>query len=133
MIFVLESRRYLARHPRWALRWPTRLRGMIARRFSPVFDAMVFPSCAGVHSCFMTVPLDLIFVDPAGRVVAVRHHFPPWRWAWGGRAADTVIEVPAGAAVAAGVEVGFHLNLNMNLTAETVEKLAGTVMLNVER
>ena len=57
MIYDLDSKRYLARHPRWALGWFDRLRGMIGRRFAAgEFDAMVFPRCGAVHSWWMTVP-----------------------------------------------------------------------------
>lgn len=98
MIYDLDSKRYLARHPRWALGWFDRLRGMIGRRFAAgEFDAMVFPRCGAVHSWWMTVPIDLVFLDRESKVIRLKSDFRPWRLPAGCRGAVTVIELPAGA------------------------------------
>ena len=88
MIYDLDSKRYLARHPRWALGWFDRLRGMIGRRFAAgEFDAMVFPRCGAVHSWWMTVPIDLVFLDRESKVVRLKSDFRPWRSGHGDRTA----------------------------------------------
>ena len=124
MICNLTRRTYLAEHPRWALTPWERLRGMIGRRFVPgEFDAMVFERCSSIHSCWMSIPIDAVFVDGGNRIAAIRCDLAPWRIAFGGAAARTVIELPAGAAALAECEIGDLLNLNSSLTEEAIEKL----------
>ena len=123
MVFNLDTRRYLARAPKSALRWHERLFGMIGRRFDVSCDAMVFPHCHAVHTFFMGIVLDLVFLDAEGTVVHLvpsAGRFRPW---FGCRRAATVIELPEGRIAASGTEVGHRINLNMNLTAEAIAKL----------
>ncbi|MGF0035390.1 DUF192 domain-containing protein [Victivallis vadensis] len=130
MIYDLDSKRYLARHPRWALGWFDRLRGMIGRRFAAgEFDAMVFPRCGAVHSWWMTVPIDLVFLDRESKVVRLKSDFRPWRLPAGCRGAVTVIELPAGAIERAACRVGHRINLNSTLDGEAIEKLQSETIL----
>ena len=130
MICNLTRRTYLAEHPRWALTPWERLRGMIGRRFVPgEFDAMVFERCSSIHSCWMGIPIDAVFLDGEYRITAIRRRVVPWRLAFGGRRARTVIELPAGAADTAACEIGDLLNLNSSLTGDAIEKLAKGVIL----
>ena len=133
MIYNINQRKYLARQPRWAVGWFERLRGMIGRRFvDGELDAMVFERCGMVHSCWMSIPLDLLFLDVDRRVVAVRCDFRPWRWPVGCRRAVTVVELPAGVIAATRTRVGDRLNLNSTLDGETIEKLQEKSMLKAE-
>ena len=133
MIYNINRRKYLARHPRWAVSWFDRLRGMIGRRFvTGEFDAMVFERCGSVHSFWMSIPLDLIFLDADRRVVAVRSDFRPWRWPVACRRAVTVVELPAGVIVATRTRVGDRLNLNSTLDGGAIEKLQEKSMLKAE-
>ena len=73
MICNLTRRTYLAEHPRWALTPWERLRGMIGRRFVPgEFDAMVFERCSSIHSCWMGIPIDAVFL--ALEQIAGKHY-----------------------------------------------------------
>lgn len=130
MIFNLESTLYVAHHPVWAIGWRMRLRGMIARRFDPEkMDAMIFENCGSVHSCWMSIPLDLLFLDRGRRVVRLYRSLMPWRLAFGGRCAVAVIELPAGAIERSRTKIGDILNLNSSLTPEAVEKIRREVIL----
>jgi len=73
-----------------------RLRGMVGRKFTGCFDAMIFDRCNSIHTCWMAVPLDVIFTDKSGRVTKVFENLKPWRIAGGGRDAVCTIELPAG-------------------------------------
>jgi len=55
--------------------------------------------CRSVHTIGMRFPLDLIWLDGAGRVVRVDHDVPPWRVRTCPRA-RSVVEVGAGRAKA---------------------------------
>ncbi len=132
MIFDLDSRCYIARHPRWARRFPERLRGMIGRRFvTGKFDALIFERCDAIHCCFMSITIDVLFIDSGFRVVAMRRGLRPWRFA-SGPPGSTVIELPEGTIDRAGVRCGHRINLNATLSAEAVEKLCRKAILKAE-
>ena len=73
-----------------------RLRGMIGRKFTADFDAVIFDRCNCIHTCWMQMPLDVIFIDSSRRVTKVFENLKPWRFAAGGRDAVCTIELPAG-------------------------------------
>jgi len=57
----------------------------------------------------MRFAIDLIYLDEAFRVCAIRCNMPPWRIDL--RSAAAVIETRAGAVQAAGIQVGDQLRL----------------------
>ena len=95
-----------------------RLRGMIGRPFDRNdFDAMVFPSCSSIHTCFMTFPIDVVVLGAENTVLKTCPDCRPWRPSVRCRGAHSVIELPAGALAHTGTEPGDRLDLN----AETVQ------------
>ena len=58
---------------------------------------------------FMRFPIDAVFVDRADRVTKVVPNLKPWRVVWWARGARDCLELPAGAAKAARIEVGDQL------------------------
>jgi len=82
-----------------------RLRGLMFRRSLPDGYALVFPfgrpAPRGLHMLFVPVAVDAVWLVD-GEVTTVER-LPPWRGYGRGRA-DTILELPAGAAD--GVEVG---------------------------
>lgn len=40
---------------------------------------MAFPGCHSVHTCFMSYPLDIAFIDRSGYVVAFYCAVSPWQ------------------------------------------------------
>ena len=58
-----------------------------------------------VHMLFMRFAIDVVFLDRDNKVVGVRHELRPWRAA-GAKGARASLELPAGAAVATGIEEG---------------------------
>lgn len=132
MIFNLDSLRYVARRPYWALGARDRLRGMIGRRFDPEdgFDAMVFPRCRAIHTMWMSIPIDVIFLDSGFVAVGLYPEVRPWRLSISCRKASAVIELPAGMIAGSGTELGHHLNLNSTLSPEMIEKLRRSAILN---
>lgn len=107
MIRNLTRDTVLARQALWARTPLLRLRGMLGRRFDG-FDAMIFPRNNSIHMCFMAIPLDVLFVDGQGEVRGLRHSLRPWRLAWQPDACTT-IELPAGALLASGTQLGDRL------------------------
>jgi uncharacterized protein len=56
---------------------------------------LLIPCCRAVHTFGMRFPLELRFLDAAGRQVSVRSPVPPRRFAFE-RGAYAVLELPAG-------------------------------------
>lgn len=91
-----------------SFRW--RLRGMIGRRFAG-FDAVLFPRCGAVHTCFMCRRLDVLFLDADGQVVGLRAGLRPWRVA-AARGAVCAVELPPGRIAASATQLGDQLTVS---------------------
>ena len=82
---------FVARSPR------DRLLGLMGLPELPGGCGLLFPRCDSVHTAWMRVPIDVVFLDREGRVLAVRKRLRPWRVARC-RGAVAVLECPAGGA-----------------------------------
>lgn len=130
MIYNLTASQYLACHPRWALGFWERSCGMIGRRFIPgELDAMIFPKCSLIHTCWMKIPIDAVFINKEFKVTALKRNLLPWRIAYGGIHATAVIELPSGKIDETATKIGDLLNLNQILSPEQVEKFTAGVIL----
>ena len=130
MIINLSKKTLLARCPQVALGLLARGRGMIGKDFSD-FDALVFHNCNSVHTMFMRIDIDLLFIDIENGICGVRENLPPWRPLLREPHAVTVIELPAGAVAMARAAVGDKIDLNAELTQAEKGKLltaAGVVI-----
>ena len=122
MIVDLDTGICLARAPRTAVAFADRLRGMIGRRFDDRLDAMVFPRCGAVHTCFMREPIDLLFLDRGDIVRRIDAAVPPWRLCRRARGAVTVVEFPAGRLAETGVQIGHRVQVDRISAADEVAK-----------
>lgn len=117
MIRNLTRKTVLSYRTFQAVSFGDRLRGMIGRPFEEAgIDAMVFPACSSIHTCFMSFPIDVIFLGADNTVLKTCPDCRPWRLALCCRGARSVIEFPAGALAHTGTMPGDRLDLN----AETV-------------
>lgn len=110
MMPVLLDGKVVADRVREARSFPARLAGWMGRAEVRPDEALYLPGCASVHTCFMRTPIDVLFLDRAGTVLAVRERLPPWRLAarvgaWG------VMELAPGRAGALGIEAGSRLRV----------------------
>jgi len=87
-----------------------RARGLLGRDGLEPAHGMLIDRAGSVHMLFMRFPIDVVFVNRDWHVVAIRHNLRQWRFA-GARHAVAALELPAGAAAAAGIEVGDVLAL----------------------
>jgi uncharacterized membrane protein (UPF0127 family) len=81
------------------------MRGLLGRSGLEPGSGMLIDAAPSVHMFFMRFPIDVVFLDRDRKVVGVRHRLRPWRVA-GARRAVAALELPAGAASAAGVDEG---------------------------
>jgi uncharacterized protein len=75
-----------------------RLLGLALLRELPPDHALLIPRCRSVHTFGMRFPIDVVFLDAAGRVVRVARGVPPGRVV-GCRRAVTAIETAAATSV----------------------------------
>lgn len=102
---VLAERGELARS------FVARGRGLMGRAALPASYALIIYPESSIHTFFMRVPIDVLFVDRADRVIGLREAMPPSRpfagvAPWRGR---YVIEMPAGVIAATGTALGDQL------------------------
>lgn len=94
-IFNLTKNTFCARHLYKAETFSDRLTGMIGKDFSK-FDGMLFDRCNAIHSCFMRIPLDVIFLSGDKKVLKTVRDFPPWKLFLACKNSYYVIELPSG-------------------------------------
>jgi uncharacterized membrane protein (UPF0127 family) len=82
-----------------------RMRGLLGRTGLEPGAGMLINPAPSVMTFFMRFPIDVVFLDRERKVVGVRSRLGPWRVA-GARHAVAALELPAGAAAAAGIEEG---------------------------
>jgi uncharacterized protein len=85
----------------WARFW-----GLMGRRELPPGHGLLISPCSSVHTFFMRFPIDVIYLDRAGRVVKVVDGMKPWRMDLGGSGAHSVLELNAGVTAGRSLEVG---------------------------
>ncbi len=56
--------------------------GLLGKHRLEPEQALWLTPCAGVHMWGMRFPLDLLWLDAHGRILALREGLQPWRWAW---------------------------------------------------
>ncbi len=88
-------------------------RGLMGRASLPAGYALIIYPEWSIHTFFMRVPIDVLFVDKKNMVVGLQHAMPPSRpfagvAPWRGH---YVVEMPAGVLAATGTEVGDQLVL----------------------
>jgi uncharacterized protein len=88
----------------------TRLRGLLGRRGMDPDEGLLIRPAGSVHMFFMRFAIDVVFLDAELRVRKVVAGLRPWRMA-GCRGAKAALELPAGAAARAGIEVGEKLEI----------------------
>ena len=99
----------LAAAARVAGSWFDRFIGLMGSAALPAGEGLVLDPCASIHMFFMRYPIDVVFASRDLRVVGVVQAIRPWRMTRFFRGARMAIELPAGAAAAAGTELGDQL------------------------
>ena len=94
-------------HSPWSRFW-----GLMGRRALPEGEALVIDPCSSIHTMFMRFAIDVVFLDKHNRVVKIAVAMPPFRAALA-RGCRRVIEMPAGSAERAGVQVGDTLTIEL--------------------
>jgi uncharacterized membrane protein (UPF0127 family) len=113
MLINERTNQVVASRVQLALSRRERRKGLLGRDRLDADEALLLSPCFSVHTVSMRFPIDVAFVDRAGRVVRLVHRLQPWRVAASVRA-HRVIELPAGRLQACGVALGDRLYLHVH-------------------
>lgn len=87
--------------------------GLMGRASLPDGYALIIYPCTSIHTFFMRLPIDVLFMDKGHRVLGLRHAMPP-NLPYAGVSpfrGRYVIELPSGVLAATGTQVGDVLEL----------------------
>lgn len=80
-----------------------RTKGLLGKKHLPSDEGILLQPCNSIHTFFMQFPIDLVFIDSAGRVTRTLENVLPWR-----------ITFPS-----------FRHHATIELAAHTLEKIKG--------
>jgi uncharacterized membrane protein (UPF0127 family) len=80
-----------------AASWVERAIGLLTRREVRPDEGLWIEPCSAIHTIGMRVPIDVIFLDKAKRIIRMHSKVPKWRWAIVCWKAHSVIELGSGA------------------------------------
>lgn len=108
---VNESRlSVLGGHIRMADTLAARLRGFLFRHKPALGEGLFLAPCKGVHMYGMRFPLDILFINKAGLVIAAHPELAPGQRTPVYPAAKYALELPSGAIADTGTVVGDRLS-----------------------
>lgn len=81
--------------------------GLLSRCRLDEGEALIIPRCQSIHTWFMRFPIDAVFLR-GDTIVKIASHIGSFRVV-GAHGAQTVVELPAGAAGRAGLQIGDRL------------------------
>ena len=87
-------------------RWWSRLRGFLGRPAPSNGEGVILTPCTAVHMFGMRFPLDVVFLDDKGVVVALYAELAPGSRTRVETLASHALELPSGSIAASGTELG---------------------------
>ena len=91
--------------------WWLRLRGLLGRPALAQSEGLLLDPCASIHTLGMTYPIDVAFLDAAGRVVACYPGLRKHRITRLHREASCALELPSGTLAETGTATGDLLDI----------------------
>lgn len=86
-----------------------RFQGLMGVPELPLGRALHIEPCTSIHTFFMRIPIDAVFLDASRQVVDVCPAMAPWRMSRVYFGARSVLELPAGTAAASLTQPGDRL------------------------
>jgi uncharacterized membrane protein (UPF0127 family) len=102
--------RLLADRAERATSFMDRFLGLMGRRSLAFGEGMHITPCNSIHTFFMRIPIDVVFLDPDGLIVKQIPAMPPWRASSVYFKAHSVLELPAGTLGGSGTQEGDRLS-----------------------
>lgn len=82
-----------------------RMRGLLGSDAVPG-DGLLLDPAGSIHTCFMRIPIDVVFLGRGDRVLAARAPVPPWRLCFAPRGTRRVLETACGFVARHGIMAG---------------------------
>jgi uncharacterized membrane protein (UPF0127 family) len=101
----------LIEHGRIADRFWTRFKGLIGVQYLALGDGLLIMPANQIHTCFMRIPIDVIYVGAGAKIIGIDNRLKPWRIGRRRSATEYVIELPDGTAARTGSQVGDKLRI----------------------
>lgn len=92
--------------------------GLMGRKNLPLGEALHILPCNSIHTFFMRIPIDVLFLDPDDVILRATSAMVPWRASsiiWKCR---SVLELPAGVIHASGTVAGDRLSFAPHAAGE---------------
>lgn len=89
----------------------SRFMGLMGKSHLADDVALFFPRCNSIHTFFMRIPIDVLFVNKAGVVVEILESLKPWKMLLPRGKAKHVIEMRALLSQKCGIQVGDRLQM----------------------
>jgi uncharacterized protein len=90
--------------------YKTRLLGLIGTK-ELKDSGLWIPRCNWIHTFFMSIPIDVIYIDKKMTIKKIDHALKPWRMPLPVFSASSVIELEAGTADKLKLKIGEALNV----------------------
>ena len=89
-----------------AVAFGDRFLGLMGKKSLPKTSGVYFPKCNSIHTFFMRISIDVIFLRKEGEVLEIVSSVKPWRLLIPRLPADSVVEMAEGVAEGLGIAVG---------------------------
>ena len=99
----------LATHAVEATGFYERFLGLMGRKELPFGEGLHIVPCNSIHTFFMRIPIDALFLDASGKVSKAYPALPPWRVTGVYFKVRSVLELPAGTVAGSGTVEGDEL------------------------
>jgi uncharacterized membrane protein (UPF0127 family) len=80
--------------------------GLMGRKSLNPMAGLLLRHCTSIHTFWMRIPIDVIYLDRSLKVQAIDVALKPWRVGTITKNVRHVLELPAGTAVTTGLQVG---------------------------
>jgi uncharacterized membrane protein (UPF0127 family) len=108
-VYNATRERLLAERAERADTFVRRLVGWMGRARADAGEGLLIVPCNAIHTFFMRMPIDVVFLDAQDTVVRLLHALPPWRATRPCPGARAVLELPAGTLATSGTREGDRL------------------------
>ncbi len=84
----------------------SRFKGLIGRKTLAEGYGLLIDPCNSIHCFFMSMPIDVLYLDAQNKVVGIDVNLRPWRIGGFYKGAKRVVELPVGTVAASGTAGG---------------------------
>jgi uncharacterized membrane protein (UPF0127 family) len=92
-LFDIKRQLVIGRSISYAGSFLTRLVGLLGKENIPSDEGMWFPNTSSIHTFGMSSYIDVMFLNPDDKIVAIHPNVRPWKILFGPSGTSTVLEL----------------------------------------